>query len=325
MMKKYLVTGGAGFIGSYLVRRLLANGNDVVVFDNLERGRLTRLLPIIDNITLVNGDIRNYEEVEQAVKGADVIYHLAAVNGTENFYKYPRRVLDVGLRGVLNIMDAALKFQSKHVIIASSAEVYQTPIQIPTTEQEILKVPNPLEARYSYGGSKIASELVALNWGREMDCVQVFRPHNIYGPDMGWKHVIPNLISKISALEGSNSSDLKIFGSGDQTRSFCYVDDLIDGLLTMETKGAKHDLFHIGNEEELTIKALANIIADIMDVEVNIVASVKPEGETDRRCPDINKMRSLGFEPLTSIERGVKQTVEWYLNNTVVEDENKML
>ena len=221
-MKRYLVTGGAGFIGSYLVKRLLADGNELVVFDNLERGRLNRLSSVIKNINLVNGDIRNYKEVERAVDGVDVVYHLAAVNGTENFYKHPRRVLDVGLRGILNIMDATLKLQTRHVIVASSAEVYQTADQIPTTENEMLKVPNPMEVRYSYGGSKIASELVALNWGREMNCVQVFRPHNIYGPDMGWKHVIPNLIAKISSLKTSKCSDLKIFGSGEQTRSFCY-------------------------------------------------------------------------------------------------------
>ena len=324
-MKKYLVTGGAGFIGSYLVKRLLADGNDVVVFDNLERGRLSRLSSSMENINLINGDIRNYEEVERAVREVDVVYHLAAVNGTENFYKHPRRVLDVGLRGVLNIMDAALKLQTKHVIVASSAEVYQTPNQIPTTEQEMLRVPNPLEARYSYGVSKIASELVAVNWGREMDCVQVFRPHNIYGPDMGWKHVIPNLISKISAVKDSNCSDLRIFGSGNQTRSFCYVDDLVDGLLTMEAKGGKHDLFHIGTQEELSIRKLVNVIANIMEVEVNIVASATPKGETDRRCPDITKIKSLGFKPLISIEQGVARTVEWYLNNTGMDVENKML
>lgn len=324
-MKRYLVTGGAGFIGSYLVKRLLADGNELVVFDNLERGRLNRLSSVLKNVTLINGDIRNYKEVERAVSDIDVVYHLAAVNGTENFYKQPRRVLDVGLRGVLNIMDATLKMQTRHVIVASSAEVYQTANQIPTSEKEMLKIPNPTEVRYSYGGSKIASELVALNWGREMNCVQVFRPHNIYGPDMGWKHVIPNLISKISYLKTNRCSDLKVFGSGEQTRSFCYVDDLIDGLLSMETKGGKHDIFHIGNEQELKISELVNIIAKIMEVDVNIVASIKPEGETERRCPDISKMRSIGFKPQISIEEGVKRTVEWYLKNPAKDSENEML
>ena len=324
-MKNYLITGGAGFIGSRLVQSLVANGNNVVVFDNLERGRLGRLDSCKDKINIVNGDIRNYEQVESAVKGIDVIYHLAAVNGTENFYKEPRRVLDVGLRGVLNIMDAALKLNTEHVIVASSAEVYQTPIHTPTSEEEMLKVPNSLEARYSYGGSKIASELVALNWGREMNCVQVFRPHNIYGPDMGWKHVIPNLINKIQNTKEDGNPDLKIFGSGNQTRAFCFVDDLINGLHTMESKGEGHDIFHIGTEEELSIKELVNFIAEIMNIKVNIIPSEAPKGETEKRCPDISKMRKLGYEPSISIASGLEKTVKWYLDNPPSTSNNKLL
>tara|TARA_B100000965_G_C19583814_1_gene754770 strand:- start:912 stop:1886 length:975 start_codon:yes stop_codon:yes gene_type:complete len=324
-MKKYLVTGGAGFIGSYLVRELISNGEEVIVFDNFERGSISRLRDFKDKIELINGDIRDYESIEKIVKKVDVIYHLAAVNGTENFYKYPKLVLDVGIKGILNVMDAGRKFDIEHIIVASSAEVYQSPNSIPTSEEEMLKIPNVFEPRYSYGCSKIATEMVALNWGKDMNCVQIFRPHNIYGPDMGWKHVIPNLINKINNIKNSGNTNLEIFGNGSQTRAFCYVSDLIDGLRIMEKTGAKHDLYHIGTEEELSIRELVKLIADVIGIEVNIVTSNSPEGETKRRCPNIHKIRDLGYTPSISIEQGIKRTVEWYKRNPEALDGNNLL
>ena len=324
-MKKYLVTGGAGFIGSYLVRKLISDGENVIVFDNFERGSISRLEGIKDKIELINGDIRDYETVEKIVKKVDVIYHLAAVNGTDNFYKYPRLVLDVGIKGILNIMDASQKFDIEHVIVASSAEVYQSPDSIPTSESEMLKIPNVFEARYSYGCSKIATELVALNWGKDMNCVQIFRPHNIYGPDMGWKHVIPNLINKISSIKNNKSNNLEIFGNGNQTRAFCHVNDLIDGLRIMGKQGEKHDLYHIGTEEELSIRDLVSLISDVMGIEVDIITSESPEGETKRRCPNIKKISQLGYKPSIGIQQGIEETVAWYKDNREALDGNKLL
>ena len=291
-MKKILVTGGAGFIGSCLVKSLVGSSVDVVVFDNLERGSIDRLNSIKDQIEIINGDIRDTKEVEKAVKGSDVIYHLAAVNGTENFYRHPKKVLEVGLKGILNIMDASLKHNIENIVVASSAEVYQTPLKIPTPEEEMLKIPNPLEERYSYGASKIASELVAFNWAREGNCVQVFRPHNIYGPNMGWKHVIPSLINKIIQIKKDGKTDLNILGNGLQTRAFCYVDDLISGLHIMQSKGARNELFHIGTQEEISIKKLVEVISELMEIKVKIITSKAPKGETEKRCPDISKIRN---------------------------------
>ena len=324
-MKNFLVTGGAGFIGSSLVKSLIHSSNKITVFDNLERGKIDRLNSIKDEVEIINGDIRDFNEVEKAAKGSDVIYHLAAVNGTENFYKHPKKVLEVGLKGILNVMDASIKHSVEHIVIASSAEVYQTPSTIPTPEREMLKIPNPLEERYSYGASKIASELVAFNWAREANCVQVFRPHNIYGPDMGWKHVIPNLINKMIQIKMKGSKDLNILGSGLQTRAFCYVDDLIDGLHIMQSKGSKNELFHIGTQEEISIKELIQIISEIMEIEVKIIPSKAPKGEAEKRCPDISKMRKLGYSPNFSIRDGLKKTIKWYLNNPFSLKENDLL
>ena len=324
-MKNFLVTGGAGFIGSSLVKSLVHSSNKITVFDNLERGKIDRLNLIKNEVEIINGDIRDFNEVEKAAKGSDIIYHLAAVNGTENFYKYPKKVLEVGLKGILNVMDASIKHSVEHIVVASSAEVYQTPSIVPTPEREMLKIPNPLEERYSYGGSKIASELVAFNWAREANCVQVFRPHNIYGPDMGWKHVIPNLINKMIQIKMEGSKDLNILGSGLQTRAFCYVDDLIDGLQIMQSKGSKNELFHIGTQEEISIKELIQVISELMEIEVKIIPSKAPKGETEKRCPDISKMRKLGYSPNFSIRDGLKKTIEWYLNNPFSLKENDLL
>ena len=187
---KYLVTGGSGFIGAYLVKRLLKEGHSVVVLDNLLRGRAARLESVMQDIEFITADIRDEDKVVEICKDVDCIYHLAAINGTENFYTQSELVLDVGIRGMLSIIKACQKNPVSQLIVASSAEVYQTPLNIPTDENAILMVPNSLEPRYSYGGSKICSELIAFNYKTDAK-VQIFRPHNIYGADMGWKHVIP--------------------------------------------------------------------------------------------------------------------------------------
>ena len=162
-MKRYLVTGGSGFIGSALAKSLVDSGNFVRVFDNNSRGNLRRLDSFINKIDFVQGDIRNLSEVSNACKGIDSICHLAYVNGTKFFYENPDLVLDVGVKGMINIIDAAKENSVKEIVLASSSEVYQTPELIPTPEDASLIVPDPLNPRFSYGGGKLISELLAIN------------------------------------------------------------------------------------------------------------------------------------------------------------------
>jgi UDP-glucose 4-epimerase len=229
-MRRAIVTGGGGFIGAYLVRRLVNDGWSVCVVDNLARGRAARLSPVIHEIDFVQADVRDLTAMTEAANGAQVIFHLAAVNGTENFYKHPDLVLDVGLRGALAAIEAGARAGVPDMVMASSAEVYQTPPVVPTDETVPLMLPDSLNPRYSYGGSKIVTELIAFNYFREhYRKVQVFRPHNVYGPDMGWKHVVPQFIlraQKQIADTPMGEVPFQIQGDGSETRAFAYVDDI---------------------------------------------------------------------------------------------------
>jgi UDP-glucose 4-epimerase len=185
--RKVLVTGGAGFIGSAVVRRLVEQGHRVRVLDNLSRGAARRLAGIEDQIEFMHGDIRDPARVALACEGVDEIHHLAAVNGTRFFYEQPELVLDVAVRGMLNVIDGARRHGVRRLALTSSSEVYQTPPNVPTAEDAPLTVPDVLNPRYSYGGGKIATELMAINYGRNgFDKVVIVRPHNVYGPDMGF-------------------------------------------------------------------------------------------------------------------------------------------
>jgi dTDP-glucose 4,6-dehydratase/UDP-glucose 4-epimerase len=207
----------------------------------------------------------------------------------------------------------------RDLIVASSSEVYQTPPRIPTDETVPLTVPDVLNPRYSYGGSKIISELLALNFGRTcFDRVAIFRPHNVYGPDMAWEHVVPQFCLRaidLIALHPTGPLPFSIQGDGTQTRAFIYIDDMIDGLLTIIEKGAHLEVYHVGNPEEVTIADVARLVVREFDREAEIQTSKLPMGSTPRRCPDIEKLKKLGFLPRVQFAAGVCETVAWYRKN----------
>ncbi len=183
MAKWYLVTGGSGFIGAALVRRLVAQGERVRVLDNLSRGNQRRLGDVVDDVEFIEADIRDAAAVSRAAKGIDCVMHAAFVNGTQFFYTMPQLVLDVGIRGMLNVLDACLAHDVPELFVASSSEVYQTPPRIPTDETVPLSIPDPMNPRYSYAAGKITSEMLAINYARaHFERMVIFRPHNVYGP-----------------------------------------------------------------------------------------------------------------------------------------------
>lgn len=315
-MKRYLVTGGLGFLGAALTRGLVAAGHRVRVFDNASRGSLERLGDTAADVEVMTGDIRDPDAVRRAIRDTDVVCHLAFVNGTEFFYRHPAYVLDVGVKGMVNVLDACIALSVPELVLASSSEVYQTPPAVPTDESVPLTVPDPGNPRYSYGGGKIISELMALNYGREyFERVVVFRPHNVYGPAMGWEHVIPQFVRRMVDMAARNGSDAVPFpiqGDGSQTRSFIYIDDFTDGLLRVIEAGEHLGIYHIGTTEEVTIRDVADAVAACLGMRIAIQAGPEAVGGTPRRCPDVSRLAALGFTPRFTLATGLPPTVSWY-------------
>lgn len=312
----HLVTGGSGFIGAALVRELVAEGHAVRVLDDHSRGRPARLADLEDQIELVAGDVRDYAQVRAATEGCDVVWHLAYVNGTRFFYEKPDVVLEVGVKGALNTVEAALDAGVKRYVLASTSETYNQPTHVPTTEAERLMIPDITNPRFSYGGGKIASELLTLHLGghRGLETV-IFRPHNIYGPDMGFEHVIPEIVERIIDLtDGLKQRSLKlpIQGDGSETRAFCYIDDGARGAYLAGMKGASGNVYHLGVEEERAISELILGIGKALEIDLELVPGPLRAGGTKRRCPAIDKLRGLGYDPQWSLDAGLTKTVRWY-------------
>lgn len=266
-------------------------------------------------LKIIDGDICNQEAVINACHGQEMVCHLAYVNGTRFFYEKPELVLNVALRGMLNILDGCKHHGVKEFIYASSSEVYQTPPVLPTPEDVPMSIPDIHNPRYSYGGGKIMGELLTLHDARKwMDRVIIFRPHNVFGPAMGHEHVIPELVKKVvvAKQEGQGELCIELKGDGSQTRAFIFVDQFIDALTYVMKNGIDGEIYHLGSEEEITIHELNERIAKILKTNVKTLSSEAPAGETSRRCADINKLRSLGYDVTFDMENGLQDTVRWY-------------
>jgi nucleoside-diphosphate-sugar epimerase len=323
-----LITGGTGFVGSYLTKRLVDEGATVRVFDNNSRGSTKRLDDYIDRVEFVEGDIRNYHQVLEATRGIDTVFHLAYINGTENFYKVPEVVLDVGVKGAIHTIDAALECGVKNYIVTSSSEVYQEPTHIPTNEEERIIIPDIKNPRFSYSGGKIITELMTIHCTAKTDLKTVIcRPHNFYGANMGQSHVIAEFIMLMKEISNNFTKkeiDFPIQGTGKETRSFCYIDDAIDALILCTIKGKDQEVYHLGTQSEISIENLAKLISDELGIRINIKQGRLKAGGTTRRCPDITKTRLLGFEPRVSLREGIKKMIDWYTDDANIQtDHNK--
>ena len=200
--KTFLVTGGTGFIGSNISELLVKRKFNVKIFDNNSRGSISKIKDFKNKVKFIKGDIRNKKALNNALKNTDAVIHLAYVNGTKKFYTEPVKILEIAVKGILNVLECCIENNIKELYLASSSEVYQTPNKIPTDENEMLKIPDIFNPRYSYGGGKILTELMGIHYGKKyFKKFIIFRPHNVYGPNMGNDHVIPEFINRFKKIK----------------------------------------------------------------------------------------------------------------------------
>lgn len=304
--KSFLITGGAGFIGSAIANELIKNDYNIKIFDDISRGSKKNFRDIKKKNFFFNGDIRDFNKVFKATKNIDAIIHLAYVNGTKYFYTKPDLVLDVAIKGIINIMDVCIKRNIKELYLASSSEVYQTPNKIPTDENEPLKIPDIFNPRYSYGGGKILTELMGINLGKKyFKKLIIFRPHNVYGRNMGNEHVIPEFIQRVK----KNSKKFSIEGTGNETRSFIHIKDFTNAFMLLVKKGKHLNIYNIGTEEKIKIKDLAKMIIKIFNKKKEIIFKPIKKGSTTTRLPDISKIKKLGHKNQIKLIDGLNDII----------------
>ncbi len=306
--QKILVTGGSGFIGSAITKYLVKKGHNVTVFDNNSRGKLRRLSDVLNKINFKKGDIRNYKTLKSLTGNFDTVIHLAYVNGTKYFYKKPFEILDIGVNGFLNILRFSKERRVNNFYLASSSEVYQNPLKFPTDEKEMLKIPDIHNPRYSYGGGKIFSELYGVHFAKKFfKKFIIFRPHNVYGKDMGNDHVIPEFINRFKKI--GNKKNFMIYGTGNEIRSFIHINDFINGFDKLFKYGKNLEIYNIGTSEKTKVSFLAKELAKIFGKKIKLSKTKIFKGSPSKRCPDIRKIKKLGFKQKISLREGLKKII----------------
>ncbi|MBI4369976.1 MAG: NAD-dependent epimerase/dehydratase family protein [Elusimicrobia bacterium] len=313
---KTLVTGAAGFLGFHLSRRLLELGHEVTMIDDCSRGRddgFMRDLAQKPNAKFLKIDLAEERHYKNLEGGYDAVFHLAAINGTKNFYERPKDVLRVDLLATIHLLDWFAAKGNKLFLFASTAETYAgAAVAIPTPEEVMLVVSDPFNPRWSYGGSKIAGELLTINYSRQHRFpFVVLRYNNIYGPRAGYDHVIPAFIMRLLQRQ----DPFKIYGA-DCTRTFCYVDDAVQATILAATQEAARGLImHVGSDldGEMTMRDLAKKMFTLFEYSPRIEELPPPKGSPLRRRPMLEKLyRNLQFKPAIRLEEGLRRTFEWY-------------
>jgi nucleoside-diphosphate-sugar epimerase len=318
MDKSALITGGAGFIGLHLAADL-ARDRQVTIVDNFARGKEDtefNQLHEHENVSFVKMDLTVQDDFSK-LDEYDEIYHLAAINGTGNFYSIPDKVLKVGVLGTMYLLDWLAEKKKGKLLFSSSSETYAGTLKvmgdafpIPTPEEIPLTIDDPSNVRWSYGAGKIVDEVAihAFHKAHNID-FSIIRYHNVYGPRMGTEHVIPQFIERVVKKE----NPFTLYG-GQETRTFCYIDDAVAATrLVMQNPNTSGKTLNVGrSDEEIKIVDLARKLFDITNYHPDIDIQPAPEGSVKRRCPDITKLTALGYTPQTTLEQGLQKTFEWY-------------
>lgn len=309
--KTIFITGGAGFIGSTLAGKLVED-NRIVLFDSLRRNSLkNQPFNKHSNLSLIEGDVLDFDQVCKAIQGADYVIHCAAIAGIDTVIKSPVTTMRVNMVGSANVLEAAARQPHlDRVVCFSTSEVFgQQAFRSSETDKTVMGSVG--EARWTYAVSKLAEEHLAISYFKEKQLpTVVVRPFNVYGPGQVGEGAI-----RIFVQRAIKDETIEIHGDGTQIRAWCYVDDMIDGLLlAMSHPKAVGESFNIGNQKAVvTIYGLANTVVRVLNSKSPIVFTRKDYVDVELRIPEVKKARELlGFEAQTDLEEGIRRTADFY-------------
>ena len=313
---KYLITGGAGFIGSHLVEQLVSRGDSVTVLDDLSTGNVNNLSKVMSRIEVQDGNILDEVLINRLISKSDYVVHLAAALGVFNIVNQPLKSLQTNLKGSEIVLEAVDKHK-KPILLASTSEIYGKNDKIPLNEEDDRIVGHPLKSRWSYSEAKAIDESLAFFYHQENGLpIRIVRFFNTSGPrqvgDYGM--VLPRFVS--SALR---NEQISVFGDGNQTRCFCHVSDTVQAvLLVMDSEKSIGQVFNVGNDQQISIMELAKMVIRTAGSSSTIVTlpylEAYAEGFEDmlRRVPDISKIRkSLGWSPQIGLDQIIQDVVDF--------------
>jgi nucleoside-diphosphate-sugar epimerase len=308
--KRVFITGGAGFIGTRLCGRLI-DDNEVTIFDNGHRNALQYTgLASHKNIRVVKGDVLDHACVLEHMKGSDIVIHLAAIAGVDDVFNHPVLTMKVNLLGTYNVLEAAREIGVERLVDFSTSEVFGS-YAFRVQEADVTSLGAVGESRWTYAVSKLATEHLAHNYYKEFGLPAVsIRPFNIYGPQQVGQGAIHAFV--VRALRGE---DLVVHNDGSQIRAWCYVDDIVDGvILTLLRQEAVGQAFNIGNPRSVvTVYNLAREIVRLSGSSSKIRFEQVDRADVELRIPSVTKARQLlGYEPQIDLETGLLRTIEWY-------------
>lgn len=320
MKSKVLIIGGAGFIGYNIANYLLENRNyQITIADNLSRGQMDEYLTQFvakEDVEFIEGDFTNPDTFNLLENEYKYVYMLASVVGVDNVLEAPHEVIRINTSLILNTLEWLKKSQVEKVVFTSTSENYAGTIdyfnfKIPTAEDVPLTIVDISHPRYAYAVTKILGESSFLNYSNhsDFDC-SIVRYHNVIGPRMGFKHVIPHLVERFLVKK---ENPFLIYGHS-QTRAFCYISDAVEGtILAMESEKSNGEIYHIGTEEEISIDQLVRETGSYFNFKGSYENAPTFPGSTQRRCPDIKKaFQDLGYQPKIPWKEGLISTIKWY-------------
>ena len=301
-----VITGGSGFVGSYLCEKLINDGHKIIVIDNLLTGSTENINDLLDNenFSFIEHDVQDHIEIEDKV---DYVLHFASAASPKAYTEHPVNTLKAGSVGTINTLGLAKKHSAEY-LLASTSEVYGDPLISPQNEEYWGNV-NPNGERSMYDEAKRFAEAATATYSRTYNLkTKVVRIFNTYGPRMKLNdgRVVTNFI--VQALKGQ---DITVYGDGSQTRSFSYVQDTVNGIVSL-MESEHNDVFNIGNPTEITINELASKIIEITNSNSKLINKDLPQDDPKQRKPDITKAKTLlNWEPKVKLEDGLTKTVDW--------------